>query len=76
MLLTNIKISVSGTTATADMLWTGINSESVTATPVLVEQGHEHDELVKQGGRWVFKHRWVTRDGGMPSVLLKSYQKR
>lgn len=76
MLLTNIKISVNGNTATADMIWTGILSETVTAKPVLDEQGHEHDELVKQNGRWVFKHRWVTSDGGMNAALLKTYKKR
>lgn len=76
MLLTNIKISVNGNTATADMIWTGIISETVTSKPVLDEQGHEHDELVKQNGRWVFKHRWVTSDGGMNAALLKTYKKR
>ena len=65
-----------GSTATADMIWTGLNSETVTSTTTVVEQGHEHDELVKLNGRWVFKHRWVTSDGGMNPALLKTYQKR
>lgn len=34
----------------ADMLWTGVNSEKVTAPPQFVEQGREHDDLVKRGG--------------------------
>jgi len=76
MILSNVKIVVNGNTATADMIWTGILSETVTAKPVLDEQGHEHDELVKQNGRWVFKHRWVTSDGGMNAALLKTYKKR
>jgi hypothetical protein len=76
MILSNLKISVNGSTATADMIWTGVLSETVTAKPVLDEQGHEHDELVKQNGRWVFKHRWVTSDGGMNAALLKTYKKR
>jgi len=76
MILSNLKISVSGNTATADMIWTGVLSETVTAKPVLDEQGHEHDELVKLDGRWVFKHRWVTSDGGMNAALLKTYKKR
>ena len=76
MLLTNLRINVTGNTATADMIWTGLNSETVTSPTTVVEQGHEHDELVKLDGRWVFKHRWVTSDGGMDAVLLKSYQKR
>jgi hypothetical protein len=76
MLLSNVRISVNGTVATADMIWTGLNSESVTAPTTVVEQGREHDELVKLNGRWVFKHRWVTSDGGMNSDLLKTYKKR
>jgi len=76
MLLSNVKINVTGSTATADMIWTGILSETVTSKPVLDEQGHEHDELVKLNGRWVFKHRWVTSDGGMNAALLKTYKKR
>ena len=76
MLLTNLRITVNGNTATADMIWTGLNSETVTAVTTVVEQGHEHDELVKLNGRWVFKHRWVTSDGGMNPSLLKTYQKR
>ena len=39
MLLTNIKIVVNGTSATADVLWTGVNSETVKAVPQFVEQG-------------------------------------
>ena len=76
MLLTNLRITVNGNTATADMIWTGLNSETVTSPTVVVEQGREHDELVKLNGRWVFKHRWVTSDGGMNPDLLKTYKQR
>ena len=76
MLLTNLKIAVNGNSATADVLWTGINSETVHATPQLVEQGREHDELVKRDGRWLFKHRVITADGGMPALYDKTYKKR
>lgn len=76
MLLTNLRITVNGNTATADMIWTGLNSETVTSPTVVVEQGREHDELVKLNGRWVFKHRWVTSDGGMNPDLLKTYKVR
>ena len=76
MILSNLKIAVNGNTATADMIWTGVLSETVTSKPILDEQGHEHDELVKLDGRWVFKHRWVTSDGGMNAALLKTYKKR
>jgi SnoaL-like protein len=76
MMLTNLKINVNGETATADVLWTGVNSEKVTAPPQFVEQGREHDELVKRGGRWLFKHRVITSDGGLPPMFEKTYQKR
>jgi len=76
MLLTNPRIVVVGDTATADVLWTGVNSASVTSLPQIVEQGREHDELVKRDGRWYFKHRVITSDGGLPAMFEKTYQKR
>ena len=72
MLLTNPKIVVNGDAATADVIWTGVNSESATATPQIVEQGREHDELVKQRGHWYFKRRVITSDGGLPAMLQKT----
>jgi len=39
------------TTATAEVLWTGTNSDSLKAAPQLIEQGREPDELVKRNGR-------------------------
>lgn len=76
MLLTNLRIDVKGDTATADMIWTGLLSETVTSPTKVVEQGREHDELVKRDGRWLFKHRMVTSDGGMPTELLNTYRNR
>jgi hypothetical protein len=76
MLLTNPRIVVSGESATADVIWTGINSPTVNAAPEFVEQGREHDELVKRGGSWYFKHRIITSDGGMPAMFDKTYQHR
>jgi hypothetical protein len=76
MMLTNAKIVVDGETATADLLWTGVNSESLSAAPQLTEQGREHDELVKRSGRWYFKHRYITADAGMPQMFEKTYKKR
>lgn len=76
MLLTNIKVSVNGGTATADAIWTGINDETVKATPRFVEQGREHDELVKRDGRWLLKHRWITADAGLPAKYEKTYKPR
>jgi hypothetical protein len=76
MLLTNVKIVVNGSTAVADSIWTGINSKTVSAAPEFIEQGREHDELVKKDGRWYFKHRVITSDGGLPAMFEKSYKKR
>jgi hypothetical protein len=72
MLLTNPRIVVHGDTATADVIWTGVRSETTTATPHIVEQGREHDELVKRDGRWYFKRRVITADGGLPAMFEKA----
>jgi hypothetical protein len=76
VLLTNPKIVVDGNSATADLIWTEIYSETHSALPQLLEQGREHDELVKQGGRWYIKKRVVTNDGGLPATLEKYYKAR
>jgi hypothetical protein len=76
MLLTNPRIVVTGDTATADVIWTGVNSASVESLPQIVEQGREHDELVKRDSHWYFKHRVITTDGGLPAMFEKTYQKR
>ncbi len=76
MLLTNVKISVHGATATADAIWTGINDDTVRATPRFVEQGREHDELIKRDGHWYLKHRWITADAGLPAMYDKTYKPR
>ena len=71
MVLSNLIVVVNGNSATADVLWTGINSAAKTATPQLVEQGTEHGELVKQNGKWLFKYRVITSDGGMQEMFVK-----
>ncbi|HVN45994.1 MAG TPA: nuclear transport factor 2 family protein [Steroidobacteraceae bacterium] len=76
MLLTNPHIVVTGDAATADVIWTGVNSASVSSPPQIVEQGREHDDLVKRDGHWYFKHRVITTDGGLPAMFDKTYQKR
>jgi hypothetical protein len=76
MMLSNIKIVVNGSTATADVLWTGVNSEKVTAAPEFIEQGRERDALVKRNGKWLFKHRTITSDGGLPAMFEKTYKVR
>jgi hypothetical protein len=76
MLLTNPRITVNGDHATADVIWTGVNSETVFAAPQFIEQGREHDELVKRAGRWYFQHRVISSDGGMQSMFEKTYQRK
>ena len=76
MLMTNPRIVVSGDTATADLLWTGIMSDTVKAPPRFIEQGREHDEFVKQGGRWLLHKRVITSDGGLPDSYDKTYKDR
>jgi hypothetical protein len=76
MLLTNLKIVVTGKSATADVIWTGVNSETVKAVPQFIEQGREHDELVKREGRWYFKRRVITSDGGLTGIFAKTYKPR
>ena len=76
MLMSNPQIAVHGDAATADLIWTGIASETVKAAPHLVEQGREHDELVKQDGRWLLKTRIITSDGGIPDFYAQTYKDR
>ena len=76
MLMNNPRIVVNGDSATADLIWTGVASETVTSPPHLVEQGREHDELVKLAGRWLLKKRVITSDGGLPDFYAKTYKDR
>ncbi len=76
MLLSNEKIVVNGDTATADVVWTGVRSDTVKSTPQFVEQGREHDELVKRSGKWYFKHRYISSDAGLTPMFEKTYKPR
>jgi hypothetical protein len=76
ILISNPQIVVNGATATADLVWTEYDSETHLATPHILEQGREHDELIKRSGRWYLKYRVVTNDGGLPPSLEKYYKKR
>ena len=76
MLMSNPRIVVHGRAAAADLIWTGVASETVKSQPHLVEQGREHDELVKQGGRWLLKSRIITSDGGIPDFYAQTYRDR
>ena len=74
MMLTNVKVVVNGDTATADSLWTGVNSETLQMVPQVIEQGTEHDDLVKRNGKWLFKHRIISSDGGMQEMFKKTHK--
>ncbi len=78
MVLSNVRVSVQGDTATVDAIWTGVHSAKVTATPQFVEQGREHAELVKRNGKWLFKHRVISSDGGLDpkSYFYRTYKPR
>jgi hypothetical protein len=71
MLLTNVNIVVTGNSAKAETLWTGINSPTKTAPPRFVEQGTERDDVVKVNGRWLFKLRVITSNAGMQQMFVK-----
>jgi len=75
MQLTNLKVEVTGNTATADMFWSSMESKTLISPPIVTEYGRDHTELVKQNGRWLIKHRVVTSGGGMPEGELDSYRK-
>ncbi len=76
MLLNNPIITVSGDTAKAWVVWTGIMNDNVRTTPRFLEQGREYDELVKRDGRWLVKHRYVSADSGMPARWDATYKPR
>jgi ketosteroid isomerase-like protein len=76
MLLNNPVISVTGDTAKAWVIWTGVMNDTVKAAPRLVEQGREYTELVKRAGRWFIKKRYITADSGLPAIWEKTYKPR
>jgi hypothetical protein len=69
MLLTNVTIVVNGETATAQTLWTGVNSPTKAGPPQFVEQGTERDDLVKVNGHWLFKLRVITSNAGLQAMF-------
>ena len=73
MVMSNLKVTVKGDTATATMLWYSIVSPTLIAPPSVTEHGHDRTELVRLNSRWLIKRRVVTSDGGMPEGLLQSF---
>lgn len=76
MILSNPVIEVDGDTATASFIWTGISNPAIGDPPVFVEQGREYDKLVKQDGKWLFTHRVVIADSGLPDSMAGTYEPR
>jgi len=76
ILISNPKIVVDGDSAMVDLIWTEVVSENHAALPRIVEQGREHDDLVRRNGRWLFMKRMVTNDGGLPAALERNYKER
>ena len=76
MLLTNPIIDVSGDTATAWVIWTGIANDDLRQPPRFLEQGREYDELVKMEDRWYIRHRYITSDSGLTEMWEKTYKPR
>ena len=74
MQLTNLKVEVTGSIATADMFWSSVESKTLISPPSVTEYGRDHTELAKQNGHWLIKHRVVTSGGGMPEGELQSYR--
>lgn len=68
VMLSNPRIKVTGDRATAKMIWTEVNSDSIKAAPRVVEQGTEETELRKVGGRWLMTKRVITNSGGLPDA--------
>jgi len=76
MLLNNPIISVDGKTATVWAIWSGVLNEDISKPPVMVDQGREYSELVKQKDRWYFKKRFITSDSNLPPVWKNTYKPR
>jgi ketosteroid isomerase-like protein len=76
MLLNNPIISVDGNTATVWAIWSGVLNEDINKPPVMVDQGREYSELIKQNDRWYFKKRYITSDSNLPPVWKDTYKPR
>jgi uncharacterized protein (TIGR02246 family) len=76
MIVSNPVIDVDGSTATAEVLWTGVMNGAIGDRPTLWEQGREYDLLVKQDGKWLIRKRVVIADSGLPESMKATYQPR
>ena len=75
-LYTNLDIDLQGDKAVVNMIWVTLGAELLTSPPKVTEYGTEWAEMVKQDGRWLFKHRIILSEGGMPEASLETYLAR
>jgi len=76
MLLNNPVIDVTGDTATAWVIWTGVMNDDIKQPPRFLEQGREYTELVKVDGRWFIQKRYISADSGLPAIWDETYEPR
>ena len=76
MVLTNPVIEVRGNRAMAHVIWTGVSNSGVGKPPTVTEQGREDSELVKVGGKWLIKRRYISSDSGLPDRFDKTFKQR
>ena len=76
MVISNLVVDVDGNTATARMLWTGVDNNDLRGPPTIREQGREYDLLVRQNDKWLIKKRVVVADSGLPESMVATYDKR
>ncbi len=60
--VTNLVLEVDGDTARSSSYWWEFNNDARAGRPYLGTYGHYEDELVKVGGRWLFKHRRIYNE--------------
>ena len=76
MLYTNPTIVINGRTATVDVFWGSVGSNTIKDAPLWTETGREHDDLVKRNGKWLIKFRWIQSDSGLSPTFAKYYKPR
>lgn len=68
MLLNNLRVKVDGDTATAELYFTGVLSETLTGDPRLLKHGREYDRLERQpDGGWRIVKRVIVSDASAES---------
>lgn len=67
-LMGNPRIQVNGTTATVDVIYTGILSTVPDEAPKFFEQGHDHAELIKVEGQWMIQRRVLRNISNAASI--------